>query len=459
MPNAAAARPVRPPLSEPTHDSAQRASRAQNLGGDFAAIEAGLRGSIQPTYQAAPAESYARDYHQHDQEPPVDDDDWLDQAQGAPPRRMSAAPSGAMLEPARPRRLLYVTAAIILVCMGGIGVVYASKHTARSPQQVAMIKAATSPAKVQAPAQRDGTNAAMQDASVLDKTPQPPPVGVVNREEQPVALPQTAAAAPSGSNADGAASVPVPTPPTEAPPWEADPSKVQGAPQGRAQAPQQATAQGPTHGNPQVADAAPGQAFGLGGLIQPRKVKTVMVRPDGTVVSDEAPLQMPAAAQGAAPPAPYQSAAADAAPPATSKATARVATPKSAVVDQEPGAASGAVSSTVASKPRAGHAKPVKVADLGTGSEADAAAGHSAAGDFAVQLAAPGTEAEAHHAITRLMHAYQAELAGYPLKFHRAKVGEKSVYRVRVGGLSKPAAIKLCQSLQAKGGSCFVAKD
>ncbi len=74
-----------------------------------------------------------------------------------------------------------------------------------------------------------------------------------------------------------------------------------------------------------------------------------------------------------------------------------------------------------------------------------------------MQLAAPGSEAEAHSALVRLTRSYGAELHGYHLKFRQAKVGAKTVYRVRVGGLSHAAAVSLCERLKAKGAACFLA--
>ena len=61
--------------------------------------------------------------------------------------------------------------------------------------------------------------------------------------------------------------------------------------------------------------------------------------------------------------------------------------------------------------------------------------------------------------MNKLAGTYRGEIGGHKLKFHRAKVGDKTVFRVRVGGMSKTAAVKLCQSLQAKGGTCFIAHD
>jgi hypothetical protein len=412
-----------------TRGPAAAPSAAPAFGGNFAAIEAGLRGSIQPDYRDVeenPAHAYQPSYHADAGED--DEDHWLDEAQASAPQHAAAA---EMPLPARSHRLLYLTAAIIALGIGGIGATFAIKRSPASPQQIAMIKASTSPAKVQAKGSSDSGNATMQDASVLDNTPQAPPVGVVNRVEQPVDL---AVQGPQTAPTSGAASVPVPTPPSEAPPWQA------AAP----------AAAAPAQGNPQVADASPSQSFGLGGMIQSRRVKTVAVRPDGSVARDDAEPSPPSSA--AATPAPDSVVP----PPANPKATARVATPSRTASAAPADTGAGDVApSPVRQKPTA-HAKPTEVADLGTAPEAaDAGAG----GGFAVQLAAAPTEAEAQHVMNKLAGTYRAEIGGHKLKFHRAKVGEKTVFRVRVGGMSKTAAVKLCQSLQAKGGTCFIAHD
>ncbi len=75
-----------------------------------------------------------------------------------------------------------------------------------------------------------------------------------------------------------------------------------------------------------------------------------------------------------------------------------------------------------------------------------------------MQLAAPGNAAEAHATLARLNRSYGAVLHGYHLKAHQAKIGAKTVYRIRVGGLSRPAAISLCERLKAKGAACFLAR-
>jgi cell division protein FtsN len=139
--------------------------------------------------------------------------------------------------------------------------------------------------------------------------------------------------------------------------------------------------------------------------------------------------------------------------PATPKTTARVATtPKPAAA--VPNANTDAARTSIAAK-----AKRVQVADA-QDQVAAAEAPRPAPGTFAVQLAAPGTEQEAREAQVHLMKKFSAELAGFHPSIHKAEVGGKPVYRVRVSGLSsKDEATALCQKVQSGGGSCFVAKN
>jgi len=408
------------------------AETGQGLGGNFAAIEAGLRGSLQPDYRTAAPESYAQQYQSPDPQM-EDDDDWLDEAQAPEP----AAFGTEFAEAPRSRRLLFVTAAIIVVGISGIGATFALKRTPAGPQQIAMIKATTRPAKVAAPPQIQSASAkaAIQDASVLDTTPQPAPVGVINRTEEPVDLPH-AAGVRLAADVGNAQSVPVPVPPSVA----ATPDSGH-AQSGQARAP-----------GTQVASTS-NEAFGLGGMIQPRKVKTVTVRPDGTVVADDAAAPMPPDSTAATPLAAAAAAAGEdtastGALPQTSAngGEAAAALPMAAEEPPPPSHSSRA------------HAKPVRVANLAH-DDANGVAETRASGSFAVQLAARATESEAHQALTQLARKYSSVLGTKHLKFRRAKVGGKSVFRVRVGSLSKDAAAKLCTALQGKGGSCFVARD
>ena len=113
-----------------------------------------------------------------------------------------------------------------------------------------------------------GTVIPDQDASILGGSPQQPPVAVANNVEQPAELSAPANVPEAQANppraiaglATGAASVPVPAPPAQAQPQpSAEPQSI--------------------------AD-----------LIEPKKVKTVLVRPDGTLLPNDAPPQVTAAA-------------------------------------------------------------------------------------------------------------------------------------------------------------------
>jgi cell division septation protein DedD len=88
-----------------------------------------------------------------------------------------------------------------------------------------------------------------------------------------------------------------------------------------------------------------------------------------------------------------------------------------------------------------------------------AATPRGAGGGFAVQLAAPGSEAEARITISRIQQRYGSALGGRQPTVRKATVGERDVYRVRVVGLSQTDANGLCERLKSSGGSCFVARE
>src|SRR5690606_35652523 len=72
-------------------------------------------------------------------------------------------------------------------------------------------------------------------------------------------------------------------------------------------------------------------------------------------------------------------------------------------------------------------------------------------GDFAVQLAARPSEAAARDSFAQLQRRY-ADLGSFEPMIRRAQVGERTVYRLRVGPMSRDEATNLCSSLQSQGG-------
>ena len=189
---------------------------------------------------------------------------------------------------------------------------------------------------------------------------------------------------------------------------------------------------------------------------EPIKVKTVSVRPDGTIISSSdaaakpaQPATTPPAAQrtasnvtGSTPPA-ITTAPAPAAPKpapgaATPKVTARVTPP------------ADSVDALLASRPGAAPA---------SGAAGAAALPAVAKGGFAVQLAATGSDAEARDKVGKLQRQYASALDGKPAGVVKGEANGKQVWRIRVGGLSREEATSMCVSIKDTGGACFVAAN
>lgn len=209
---------------------------------------------------------------------------------------------------------------------------------------------------------------------------------------------------------------------------------------------------------------SPGQVPGLG---EARRVKTVSVRPDGTIIdpstasAEPAPAQVaslspaigvPGALSGGATPSPASVPSPRPKPLTTATTTASTMPAKPKAPDAI-ALASGAATTTAPATPRPVAPKPVQVASAAAD---DASAG---SGAWAVQLAAPVSDQEARDTSSRLEKRFAGELGGLKPAIRKADVNGKTIYRVRVGGLSRDDATALCTKLQASGGQCFVAKN
>jgi hypothetical protein len=375
----------------------------------------------------------------------------------------------------RPGRWKLAVSALALAGAAMIGAVFAIKGGVPGlPKQPPFIAAAQGPTKVAPPS--DETAAASNDAGaslLKDNNSKPASVKVVNSEEQPVDL-----------NAQAALSNP---PPAAAnPPAAADqaqpPASVSDATSLAATVNTPLVAPPPAAAPPVMNSAFP----------DPKPVRTVSLRPDGTPIaanpSDQA--ESGAASASAPPPAPAKPAEApfNAAPKTASDATgaAQPSTPKLDLpakpsakssarvvvgktdttapegVAQTPGEAAQngapAKSEKTAKKPKAG-----QVADAAetTGAIAQPPVDATAAttsGGWSVQLAAPKSEAEANSKLAQLTSKYSAALNGSPIGVHKAVVNGETIYRLRVVGLIKADAAKLCARLKGEGGECFIAK-
>lgn len=244
-----------------------------------------------------------------------------------------------------------------------------------------------------------------------------------------------------------------------------------GAQPGGAEAPQQAAAQ-----------QSAAQQEDAGG---PRKVKTLVVLPDGTIKSQEQPAepaqapvrvegiglnvgapkpaqppvvqaakpaQVPPAqvqvAQAARPAQPAQPAARPAQP---AQPAARPAQPAQPPVVQAARPAQPTQPAQAAPRP----AQPAQAAPAGAALQQAAA---PKVGQYVVQLASHGTEQEAMTAFGRLKGSYGTVLASETPLVQRADLGDKGVwYRLFVGKGTKGEADELCSALKTAGmKGCFV---
>src|SRR6516162_6358513 len=183
------------------------------------------------------------------------------------------------------------------------------------------------------------------------------------------------------------------------------------------------------------APVAPGQ--GASTSSEPKKIRTVVIRPDASDASGK-----PVSSQPAAAPRP---AAAPAAPKAATASAARNGGPISLEPQpSEPAAAPAARTRTAAAPPASTRAAPE--------------ATESTAGGFVVQLSSQKSEAEAQSSFRSLQAKFPNELGGRLPVIRRADGGSKGVfYRTLVGPwASAQEASQFCASYKAAGGQCVV---
>jgi hypothetical protein len=285
----------------------QDAAHVRLVGGDFAAIEAGLLGTMQP--QAAvpsEAETANPEHNEPNTRAPLISGDFAAIEAGllgAPGEQATATVSETNMSNAflstdigsqrflhqdnqpvsrhagvadgqsRSRRPLFVMVAIVIVAMAGIAVSFGFKSRASGPPEIVTFKAESGAAKQQTEA-TSNADVPVQDAAILSKPPEPTPIALDNGTKQPIDLPQVEEKTlPAESHAQ----------------IDNRPPAVPSAP---------AQAQTPTE---PVSMAAP---------IESEKMKTGLVRPDGTLPPNATP---PQANLNATPlPAPQSPAAAEA---------------------------------------------------------------------------------------------------------------------------------------------------
>lgn len=299
----------------------------------------------------------------------------------------------------RRRKVMIGAAALVLVILGISGAVaYRVTLATYGSSPPPVIKADTAPSKVMA-AQRDSNNGKpIQDR--LGNNPSGE--RMVSREEQPVDI-------------KPAPRVVLPQP-----------------------------------GGQSVANA--GEATTVRGGAEPKKIRTVSIRPDNTFEQPPAaaPGQMPAAA------APTRVASVVNVPAVPAPASV-VAQPRPAAPPSVPVAHSqsrGPLSLSPDAQPAA--PAPTRTASVPPPRAAAPVAG---SGAF-VQLSSQRSEADAQAAFRSLQGKYPSVLGNRSLTVHRADLGAKGIYyRAMVGPLASAEAVELCTSLKSAGGSCIIQKN
>ena len=212
-----------------------------------------------------------------------------------------------------------------------------------------------------------------------------------------------------------------------------------------------------------VAAAKPGRETKTDGKpfapLNTRVVKTIAIRPDGSLVEPQAAAETQKRAAGAREALATGPATAAVTPVATSVATPLAATPAPVQAAARPAAALpepavAKASTRVDTTPVASIRPPAPV----VAAPAAALAAAPGAG-FAVQLAAAPTEDEARRLAQRFQALYSDNLGRRDLTVREGVVKDKPVYRVRLADLSKEEATAVCARLRGGNAACFVARD
>ncbi|HEV2901266.1 MAG TPA: SPOR domain-containing protein [Pseudaminobacter sp.] len=201
--------------------------------------------------------------------------------------------------------------------------------------------------------------------------------------------------------------------------------------------------------------------------VAPRKVRTMIVKADGTLVPREDPAPAPeAAAAKPAPAAPTANAAEPPVPEATGAvpdapvAAAPAATLAAAGAEAATDKPSSATPNSVPVAPARPSDQPVDIVGEVKGDQVAALNPASGAnGAWSMQIASQPSEAAAQSSYQDLLRRYGSVLEGHQANIVKAEVaGKGTFWRVRVPAGSRSDAIKLCESYKSAGGNCFVSK-
>ncbi|BAV45814.1 Sporulation domain-containing protein [Mesorhizobium loti] len=396
----------------------------------------------------------------------LDYDPELDEAMSVPGlgERQAARPSG--------RRGLFIAAIVGAVAIaGGLGAFALSFGGKGGSEAPVIVKADNSPIKVK-PENPGGTVVPNQDNKVYDavvkgaKPAEPVQQKLVTNTEVPVDVQAKDPARAVDLSADQGAAV------GGADDGNATPTAI-AAPADNAAPTANAAAPAPKSEDriaQVLQDADKGTNTDVV-AVAPRKVRTMVVKSDGSLVprEDPAPAVPQVAAAEPTDPAPQH-----VAPSADADQTGTVA--PAAQSDDEPAlkpaakpaakaeakAQSANTPAKVAIAPQrpsdqpvdvVGEVKPDQVASI------DPATTATGGGSWSMQVASQPTVESAQSTYQDLQRRYGSVLAGRTANIVKAEIaGKGTFYRVRVTAQSRNDAINLCTSYKAAGGNCFVSR-
>ncbi len=371
--------------------------------------------------------------------------------------RMTLNPA-ANRRPIRSVRGMVTTAAVIVVLgVGAYGAYSWVRHGAPISSfsgEPRVIAADSDPVKV-APENPGGTVVPNQDKAVYDRvagdsTAAPKQKELVSSNEQPVDVVQKTLIPEAVSPDDGSG------------------DQVTSTPVGETEDPRLLPNQ--NGGNTNVAANNDDQVPS----VSPRKVRTMIVKPDGSLVPRDEPVAdttttaaKPANNQVASTnsrpsqantPAAAQSDNADA---ASAESTPIRVVKTNPVPTARPEPAAKANTAAPAQEAQAQAQPKVQPKQVASASPAAAPAATSAAGGgaYGVQIASLPTEADAQKSQANLKVKFASVIGNHPLEIRKADIaGKGTYYRVRVVAGSKDEAAAICTRYRAAGGTCLISK-
>lgn len=218
------------------------------------------------------------------------------------------------------------------------------------------------------------------------------------------------------------------------------------------------------------AEAGAKPATGDNENLSPRRVKTMIVRPDGTLVAQD-DLENAGSQTANAAPATTQAPSASSStgqtvgdllasgdnlsqtPAVEAEEPTGVPAPNMPVPLARPNytaSAQTASAETASAKPAAQQASAATT---------PAASTATAPGEYLIQISSLPTEADAQKSYKNLSSKYSSVIGGRGMNIKAAEIaGKGTYYRVRIPAGSKEAAVSLCERYRAAGGSCMVVR-